>query len=91
MPLTLSDTPVKLSLAWNQYLPRQIRTITNSAGNTLLTMAGTHGVTGTPSIVVKRNSVSGYNTTHTVTSVPSTTTIKTNQSYTSDGVGGVKS
>lgn len=66
----------------------------DGSGNALVTTAAAHGlIDGAPySIDITGNSVSGYNTTHTIAavegSVPSTTTFITDQPYTSTGTGG---
>lgn len=66
-----------------------ILTITDDGGgNCLITTAAPHGLEGTPPITVSGNSVAGYNVEHSVDSIPSTTTLVTNQAYTEDGTGG---
>lgn len=54
----------------------------------LVTTLGAHGKSVSNSVTIAGNSVAGYNTTHTITDVPNTTSFATNKSYTSAGTGG---
>lgn len=65
-----------------------IISITNSAGNALITTASAHGLSGGESVEITGNSVAGYNVRHTGVAVVSATTFKTDESYTSTGTGG---
>jgi hypothetical protein len=59
-----------------------------SAGQCLITTVGPHGLGGTPPIIVSNNSIGDYNVEHSVQEFPSTTTMITDQAYTTDGTGG---
>lgn len=66
-----------------------VTSITNDGGgNTRVTTGSAHNLVIGAKITVAGSDVGAYNTEHTVTSVPSTTTVDTNETYTSNGTGG---
>ena len=65
-------------------------TITNSSGYCLLTSTAAptaHGWEVGDKLILSGGSVAGYNTQHTITSIPSTTTVVTDVGYTADSAG----
>lgn len=66
----------------------QLTSVTNTGGKATLTTAAAHGLKVGDVVEVKGNAQSGYNISHTVTSVTSSTVVVTNVNYGSTGAGG---
>lgn len=67
-----------------------LTSITDSDGSALVTFAAAHGISSlSDPLYVKGTSVSGYNgVEHTISSIPSTTTLLLSTAYTSSATGG---
>ncbi len=67
----------------------EVTSVSDSSGAAQLTLSSASDLKVGDTIEVKGNSVSGYNTTHTITSVVSSTVFVTDIPYTSGGTGGL--
>jgi hypothetical protein len=66
----------------------RIVSITNSAGDALFTIAGPHGLSGTPTLIVSGTSSGTYDGSRVVASTPTATTFTVAGAYTADASGG---